>query len=155
MFASVSMIGIATKEHMRSFLDIEQGKSEYLAAALKYYDALAEKAVGNGHVIDVFSASYDQVGLMELRSCVNNTGGYMFTTEQFTSETFSKSLLRVFSRDRRSGDEYVSMALNAVIEVHVRQSVISLTHFPPTCPLLSYYSFFVSFVLSGDVLWNM
>lgn len=43
--------------------------------AMKYYDALAARAVKNGHAIDVYSCALDQTGLAEMKSCYSATNG--------------------------------------------------------------------------------
>ena len=37
--------------------------------ACTFYDAMATRAVNNGHVIDIFACSLDQVGVAEMKVC--------------------------------------------------------------------------------------
>lgn len=43
--------------------------------ATKFYDALAARAVKNGHVMDIYSCDLDQTGLAEMKSIFNSSGG--------------------------------------------------------------------------------
>ena len=36
-------------------------------AACKFYEGLAEKAMGNCHVVDILACSLDQIGLLEMK----------------------------------------------------------------------------------------
>jgi protein transport protein SEC23 len=47
----------------------------------------------------VFACSLDQVGLAEMKTAVDQTGGVMVLAEQFRAETFRSSLRRLFRRD--------------------------------------------------------
>ena len=78
---------------MRSYNEINKGRAQYIAKATKFYEGLAQRAIQNCHCIDVFSGSFDQTGLVELRECVHNSGGYMYTVEEFDSECFRKVFL--------------------------------------------------------------
>jgi protein transport protein SEC23 len=42
--------------------------------AIKHYETLANRSAENGHAIDIYSCALDQTGLMEMKSCCNNTG---------------------------------------------------------------------------------
>ena len=42
-------------------------------AACKFYEGLADRAVSNCHVIDIFACSLDQIGLLEMK--VRKEGG--------------------------------------------------------------------------------
>jgi len=40
----------------------------------QFYEALANRAAVNGHVIDLYSSALDQTGLHEMKYCSNYTG---------------------------------------------------------------------------------
>ena len=48
-----------------------------MSKAIKFYDAIAERAAKNGHAIDIWGCALDQVGLHEMKNCVVGTGGYV------------------------------------------------------------------------------
>jgi protein transport protein SEC23 len=65
-------------------------------------------------VVDIFSGALDQVGLLEMRSLPNSTGGHLILSDSFTTSIFKQSLMRLFSTDD-SG--HLEMAFNATLNV--------------------------------------
>ncbi|KAJ1460107.1 hypothetical protein M885DRAFT_509837 [Pelagophyceae sp. CCMP2097] len=106
------VVAKARTEDMRSHSDIQKGATPHMAAALKFYGALAERASANSHVIDVFAMSLDQVGLHEMRVCVDKTGGLIVLGDSFTQSVFKESLRRVF---RRHADDDVPGNAGAMV----------------------------------------
>ena len=86
------------KDPIRSHHDLAKGNAPFYKKASKYYDGIAMKAVGNGHVIDIFACSLDQIGLAEMKVCVEKTGGYLVLDDSFTRGVFIGSFKRVFAR---------------------------------------------------------
>lgn len=87
------------KEHMRSHHDLHKGNAPFYKPAIKFYEGVASRAVANGHTIDLFACSLDQVGLAEMKICVEKTGGYLVLDDSFTRGVFIGSFKRVFARD--------------------------------------------------------
>ena len=85
-------------EDMRSHTDMAKSHAPHCKVACKYYQGLADRASQNGHIVDVFACSLDQVGLYEMRSCVEKTGGLVVLGDSFTQSVFKESLRRVFKR---------------------------------------------------------
>jgi len=81
---------------------------------VKYFQALAKRCVTNGHTVDVFACSLDQVGLAEMKSCVESTGGYLVLTESFSCPVFKESISRLFTQDDNG---HLNMAFAATLEV--------------------------------------
>jgi protein transport protein SEC23 len=48
-----------------SHSDLQKGTAPHFKAAVKHYTALAERAVAQSHVVDVFACSLDQVGVVD------------------------------------------------------------------------------------------
>ncbi|KAH8063605.1 hypothetical protein JL722_2787 [Aureococcus anophagefferens] len=88
----------ARSEDMRSHQDIVKGNCPHLKAATKFYGGLADRASANGHVVDCFACSLDQVGLHEMRTLIDKTGGVSILGDSFTQSVFKESLRRVFRR---------------------------------------------------------
>ena len=82
----------------------------------KFYDALSKRASANGHVIDIFAGCLDQIGLLEMKSMVNSTGGYMILSDSFTTAIFKQSFQRVFNKDSQGN---LLMGFNATLDVQV------------------------------------
>ncbi|RCI13966.1 hypothetical protein L249_8072 [Ophiocordyceps polyrhachis-furcata BCC 54312] len=108
------VVGPELREPIRSHHDIDRENVKYYKKAVKFYDNLAKRTAHNGHIIDIFAGSLDQVGLLEMKGLCNSTGGHMILTDSFTSSMFKQSFIRVFEKD---GDENLLMGFNAVLEV--------------------------------------
>jgi protein transport protein SEC23 len=102
------------KEPIRSHSDIDKDSAKHYKKAIKFYDALATKAAANGHAVDVFAGCYDQVGISEMQSLSNKTGGVLLLTDAFTTSIFKQSYLRLFSKDEEG---YLLMGFNATFDV--------------------------------------
>ena len=104
------------KESIRSHHDIEKENAKCLKRAVKFYEGLSTRAATNSHSIDVLAGCLDQVGLLEMRSCVNKTGGSVILADSFNTSIYKQSFIRMFAKDA-SGN--LNMAFNATMEVHV------------------------------------
>lgn len=82
----------------------------------QFYEALAKRASANGHIVDIFAGCLDQVGLLEMKSLVNSTGGFMILSDSFTTAIFKQSFQRIFNKDAQSN---LQMGFNATIDVQV------------------------------------
>ncbi|TGZ83217.1 hypothetical protein EX30DRAFT_317252 [Ascodesmis nigricans] len=102
------------REPIRSHHDIERDNIKYYKKAVKFYDTLAKRSAHNGHVVDIFAGCLDQVGLLEMKSLPNSTGGHMILTDSFTSSMFRQSFVKIFDKD---GDDNLLMGFNASLEV--------------------------------------
>lgn len=78
------------------------------------------------HVVDVFACSLDQVGLLEMKSLVEATGGLMVLGDSFGQSVFKESLRRVFNRfpdDVHEDGGQMQMAFGASLEVLTSREV--------------------------------
>ncbi|MES1923632.1 Protein transport protein Sec23A, partial [Bonamia ostreae] len=82
----------------------------------KFYNDLSIRCTKSNLVIDVFACSLDQVGLAEMKSLVESTGGHIVLCESFSEETFQESFRKVF---HRVPGESVEMIFGAELEVNV------------------------------------
>ncbi|CAH8263072.1 unnamed protein product [Arabidopsis lyrata] len=80
---------------IRSHKDIDKDSATYYYKAVEFYEMLAKQLVHQGHVLDVFASSVDQVGIAELKVAVEQTGGYVVLAESFGHSVFRDSLKRV------------------------------------------------------------
>lgn len=104
----------ALKEPIRSHSDIDKDSAKHYKKAIKFYDSLAVKAATNGHTVDIFGGCYDQIGISEMKSLSNKTGGVLLLTDAFTTSIFKQSYLRLFSKD---DDGFLLMGFNATFDV--------------------------------------
>ena len=82
--------------------------------ARKFYEGIAKQLVAQGHTLDVFACSLDQVGLAEMKVPVEATGGLVVQTDTFHNPVFKESIKRIFARP---GDQqHIALASNATFE---------------------------------------
>lgn len=88
-------------EKIRSHLDIqkERENTRHLKPALKFYNDIAVRAQKQGIVIDVFVAALDQVGIVEIKTCFEITGGFYIMTDSFGNPVFKESFKKFFELD--------------------------------------------------------
>lgn len=132
------VVGPELREPIRSHHDIERDNIKYYKKAtkvmvlvvvrgsflfferaltdpfLKFYDNMAKRTAHNGHIIDIFAGCLDQVGLLEMKSLANYTGGHMILTDSFTSSMFRQSFIKIFDKD---ANDCLMMGFNAALEV--------------------------------------
>ena len=61
------VIDSSLAKHLRGHKDIIKGKAEHYDAAIDYYTNIAQHAVANGHIVDIFACCLDQLGIAEMR----------------------------------------------------------------------------------------
>ncbi|KAI5287493.1 GTPase-activating protein S23 [Ascosphaera aggregata] len=108
------VVSSTLREPMRSHHDIDRDNIKYYKKAVKFYEHLAKRVAHNGHIVDIFAGCLDQVGLLEMKSLANSTGGHMLLTDSFTSSQFKQSFVRIFDKD---GNGNLVMGFNASLEV--------------------------------------
>jgi protein transport protein SEC23 len=93
------------KERIRSHLDIQKERENtcHLKNAIKFYTECATRAQKAGIVLDVFVASLDQVGIIEMKTCFDMTGGFYVMTDSFGNPVFKESFKKFFEVDE-AGD---------------------------------------------------
>lgn len=77
---------------------------------------MAKRAATNGHTIDIFAGCLDQIGLLEMKSMVNSTGGVMVLSDSFNTAIFKQSFQRIFQKDSQG---HLQMGFNATLDVQV------------------------------------
>src|SRR3990167_490069 len=102
-------------EPMRMHFDLKKNSTKHMGKAKEFYEQLALRAANNGHSFDLFSCAYDQVGILEMVSLAERTGGCLVFTDEFQHDQFRESFKRIFARDERTG--HMRMIFNATIEV--------------------------------------
>lgn len=113
-FGPGMIVGEILVDSIRTQSDIKNDNSKYLKKATQFYQGLATRAANNGHAVDIFCCAIDQIGLAEMRSMSEKTGGYLVLTDTFKSDVFKLSLQRIFSRDTTGA---LRMGLNASIQL--------------------------------------
>lgn len=108
------VVSTELKEPIRSHHDIDRDHAKHYKKAVKFYESLAKRASHNGHAVDICAGCYDQVGLQEMKSLVNSTGGVMILTDAFTTSIFKQSVQRIFAKDSQG---FLQMGFNASMDI--------------------------------------
>ncbi|ODV83909.1 hypothetical protein CANARDRAFT_29631 [[Candida] arabinofermentans NRRL YB-2248] len=114
-----SIVTTALKDPIRSHHDLFNDSSiaKKYKKNCKFYDDLASKSVLNGHTINVFIGSYDQVGLSEMECLVEKTGGVAVQSDGFTTAIFKQSLQRFLNKNPHT--DSFDFGMNSTLEVKV------------------------------------
>lgn len=91
---------------IRSHLDIqkERENTKFLKAATKYYSDLAVRAQKAGIVMDLFVSALDQVGVLEMKTVFEQTGGFYVMTDSFGNPVFKESFRKFFEVAEEDGE---------------------------------------------------
>lgn len=108
------VVGKELRESIRSHHEIEADTVKYFKKASAYYEGLAKRAAANGHIVDLLAGCLDQVGLAEMKSLANSSGGNIVMSESFNTNMFKQSCQRIFLKDTRGN---LQMAFNANLSV--------------------------------------
>lgn len=114
------VISTELKEPIRSHHDIERDHIKYYKRASKFYESLAKRASTNGHIVDIFAGCLDQIGMLEMKSLANFTGGHMILADAFNSTIFKQSFQRVFNQNE---DGSLEMGFNANLEIMTTKEI--------------------------------
>jgi len=101
-------------ESLRLHNDLKADTAPYFAKSKRFYDFMVPRCVANGHTVDAFVGSLDQVGVAEMKSLIQGTGGVVLFGDSFTSNQFKGSFHKLFSTGK---DGHLRMAFNAAMEV--------------------------------------
>eukprot|EP00850_Spirogloea_muscicola_P001226 SM000004S15096 [mRNA] locus=s4:1232983:1238730:+ [translate_table: standard] len=100
-------------EAVRSHKDLDKDAVPHYNKACKFFDSLAKQLVSQGHVLDLFASALDQVGIAEMKTAVEKSGGLVVLSESFGHSVFKDSFERIF----RTGPESLGLSFNAIFEV--------------------------------------
>jgi len=116
------IVGMKLTETIRNYIDFEKGNSNtnYFKPAVSFYETLATRAYKAGQIIDVFSCSLNQVGLLEMKCLVERTGGLMILTDSFSTILFRETFKKIFELDE---DNNLKMAFKAKMDLYVTNPV--------------------------------
>ncbi|KAJ2999744.1 GTPase-activating protein S23 [Globomyces sp. JEL0801] len=114
------IVGNELREALRSHHDLEKDTAKHCKKATKFYDALAKRCTEKGITVDIFAGCLDQIGLMEMKSLVNTTNGFIVLADSFSSSIFKQSFTRLFNKDR---DGFLKLAFNATLEVQTSREL--------------------------------
>eukprot|EP01027_Heterolobosea_sp_BB2_P019598 GEZU01027552.1.p1 GENE.GEZU01027552.1~~GEZU01027552.1.p1 ORF type:complete len:670 (-),score=209.29 GEZU01027552.1:37-2046(-) len=111
---------LADQIRLHNDLKTNSSSARHFKNAVKYYQGLTQRAVNAGHAIDIFACNLDQVGVLEMKSCTDETGGVLFITEAFSEPIFKQTFQRFFAR---SDDNSLKMAFEGILEVQASREL--------------------------------
>lgn len=111
------------RQPIRSHHDIDNENAKYYKKGCKYYQELSQRASNAGQIIDIFGGCYDQIGLDEMKTLTNSTGGVIIQTDSFTTSIFKQSFIRLFSRDDDDGGGNLKMGFLGNFQVKMSKEV--------------------------------
>ncbi|ODV95996.1 hypothetical protein PACTADRAFT_49418 [Pachysolen tannophilus NRRL Y-2460] len=114
------IVDVPFKEPLRSHKDIQGDTAKHYKKAAAFYDNLSTLAAVNGHTVDIFVGSYDQVGLYEMSPLCEKTNGAVVLSDSFTTVIFKQSLNKFFSKDNFG---FLEMGLNATLDLKVSKNL--------------------------------
>ena len=95
------IVSVDLKETVRNIVDFQKNNenTQYFKAAFDYYTNLSQRAQKAGQIIDIYSCSFNQVGLLEMKCCSEKTGGYLILSDSFSHACFKDTFLKLFEVD--------------------------------------------------------
>ena len=122
-------------EELRSHKDLDKGSARHWSAATAFYTRLGERLANAQLALDVFACALDQVGLAEMKTAVEPTGGFMVLAETFASDNFRASLTKLLARAPDGGPLQLgscgSLEVFATKEVRVAGAIGAAAAMPP------------------------
>ncbi|CCW70059.1 unnamed protein product [Phytomonas sp. Hart1] len=107
-----------SREHtIRGHKDIRDGTNaaKHWTESCAFYDKLMQRIVEQGHALNCFAASLDQLGIAEMKQCIQASGGVVLNSESWRQKPFRVSLNHFFSR--KASNDALLMRLNATFDV--------------------------------------
>lgn len=86
---------------------------------------MARRGAQIGAVVDVFACALDQIGIAEMRCCVEKTGGFLVQDDSFTHGVFMGSLKRALAR--RTADDTSASADSEELQTVTQTELTVLT----------------------------
>ena len=123
-----SIVSSNLDESIRSHQDLDKGIAKLFKAAEKHYGQLSSDLIECGHVVDVFACALEQVGLAEMCSMMEKTGGTMVLTESYHHHVFKDSLRRQLQPNRLHGPGQVQVWSSKEIKVNGALGPCSSVH---------------------------
>ncbi len=108
------IVGPQLKEPIRSHNDIDKDNAKHYKKSVNFFEGIAARLTTAGHSFDIFTGCYDQIGIQEMKSLPNQSGGVMILADAFTTAIFKQSFLRMFNKD---DDGFLLMGFNGSLEI--------------------------------------
>eukprot|EP00672_Neobodo_designis_P020845 CAMPEP_0174828680 /NCGR_PEP_ID=MMETSP1114-20130205/1481_1 /TAXON_ID=312471 /ORGANISM="Neobodo designis, Strain CCAP 1951/1" /LENGTH=949 /DNA_ID=CAMNT_0016062403 /DNA_START=46 /DNA_END=2895 /DNA_ORIENTATION=- len=100
-----AIVAVDKGEMIRSHRDLLDGAAPLHEKATEFFNGLEARLSDARVALDAVTMSLDQIGLLEMRACVDNTGGTMICGDSFTTQMFTDSFRRALLRAKLREDE--------------------------------------------------
>ncbi|KAK2960412.1 putative Protein transport protein SEC23 [Blattamonas nauphoetae] len=118
-----TIVGTDKKERMRQWTHLQNDSGlTYYNKAKTFYQKLADRAVMDGHCIDIFMGAVDQCGMMEMAPMFGDTGGYTVLSDAFNTNQFKLSLQNLFDRGDCKAED-LDMGFNGIVTVKASEYI--------------------------------
>ncbi|XP_051133212.1 protein transport protein SEC23-like [Andrographis paniculata] len=104
---------------VRSHKDLDKDAAAFFKKSVQFYDELGKQLVNQGHVLDVFAAALDQVGIAEMKVAIEKTGGLVVLAESFGHSVFKDSFKRIFE----DGEQNLGLSFNGTLEINCSKDI--------------------------------
>lgn len=91
------MASLKIGEAVRQHSDIEKNTAPMTTSAVQFFTQLGAKASEKGIVINYMSASFEETGLYEVEPCILNTGGWLTSSESWSEENITQTIIKYFT----------------------------------------------------------
>lgn len=108
------VVEISREITIRTHTDIRAAGAKLYDKAVSFYDSLMRRLVVQGHCLNVLVGSLDQVGLAEMKACVQVTGGVILAADSWGRPQLSSSLRRLLQKNDKGG---WAVGLNVTVDV--------------------------------------
>lgn len=93
------------KDHFRSHKDIQNRNKVYQESSKIFYGDLANRASRQGYITNFFIGSFDQVGLYEMISLSDRSGGSNIFSDSFQTSIFKNSFIKFLQNQTLGFDD--------------------------------------------------
>ncbi|KAM0678704.1 GTPase-activating protein S23, partial [Binucleata daphniae] len=112
-FGPGTICSLFLKDGIRSHSDIVKGKANYTKSASSYYQKIALIMAEKGIGFDVIAATIEDIGIYEMKSLVDLTGGMIIMAQDFDKEIYLSSIRK-----------YTKYVLNSKIKINVSPNIV-------------------------------
>jgi protein transport protein SEC23 len=115
-----AIVTVDKGEMIRAHRDLLDGNAPCFAPAVEFYQGLEARMSECRVALDTMIMSLDQIGLLEMRPCVDCTGGTMICGDSFGTPMFTESFKRVLHRLRlRDADAVPGCGFDVHLRLHM------------------------------------
>ncbi|EJW01942.1 hypothetical protein EDEG_03586 [Edhazardia aedis USNM 41457] len=93
-FGPGTVCSLSLKDSIRSLSHILKGKAAFNKSATAFYTEMANRMVLQGTSLDIFSTTIEDIGIFEMKSLCDLTGGSLVMSPDFDRKTYLSSIIK-------------------------------------------------------------